>query len=75
MKSCQIVGVFWGAFTARFPDRNKANLRELMDWYLAGKLKPLVSKEYPLERAADALIDLAERRAQGKIVLVTGKGN
>ena len=73
LKSCQIVGVFWGAFTARNPGRHKEHLAELMDWYLAGKLKPLVSETYPLERAADALNDMANRKVKGKVVLVTGK--
>jgi NADPH2:quinone reductase len=71
LKSCQIVGVFWGAFTARNPARHKQHLAELMDWYLAGKLKPLVSETYPLERAADALNDMANRKVKGKVVLVT----
>jgi NADPH2:quinone reductase len=73
LKSCDIVGVFWGAFTARNPARHKEHLAELMDWYLSGKLKPLVSETYPLERAADALNDMANRKVKGKVVLVTGK--
>ena len=73
LKGCQIVGVFWGSFITRSPEHNRANLQELMNWYLAGKIKPLVSKEYPLEQAAHALNDLAERKVKGKIVLVTGK--
>ncbi len=72
LKGCQIVGVFWGAFTAREPKRNQANLAELMSWVQEGKLKPYVSKTYPLAKAADALNDIAARRAKGKIVLVTG---
>jgi NADPH2:quinone reductase len=70
LKGCQIVGVFWGAFTAREPARNKANLMELTKWVLEGKMKPLVSKTYPLARAADALNDMAARKVQGKVVLV-----
>ncbi len=73
LKSCDIVGVFWGAFTARNPARHKEHLAELMDWYLSGKLKPLVSETYPLERAADALNDMANRKVKGKVVLVTGR--
>ena len=70
LKSCQVVGVFWGAFTARFPKENRANIAELMDWYQAGKLKPLVSATYPFERVATALDDLTSRRVKGKVVLV-----
>jgi NADPH2:quinone reductase len=70
LKGCQVVGVFWGAFTAREPERHRANVAELMDWYRAGKLKPHVSATYPLARAADALNDMVERRVMGKVVLL-----
>ena len=72
LKGCQIVGVFWGAFTAREPERNQANIRELMAWYTEGKLRPHIFATYPLERAADALNDVAQRRVMGKVVLVPG---
>ncbi len=72
LKGCQIVGVFWGAFTAREPQRNQENLAELMRWVKEEKLKPTVSKTYPLARAADALNDMAARKVMGKVVLVTG---
>jgi NADPH2:quinone reductase len=74
LKGCQIVGVFWGAFTAREPARNEANVRELMTWYGEGKIAPHVSATYPLERAAEALNAMAERRVVGKVVLVPGGG-
>lgn len=71
LKGCQIVGVFWGAFTARDPKGNQENLAELMRWVQEGKLKPFVSKTYPLERAADALNDMMQRKVLGKVVLTT----
>ncbi|WP_422022967.1 NADPH:quinone oxidoreductase family protein [Pyruvatibacter mobilis] len=71
LKGCQIVGVFWGAFTAREPERNKDNLNELMTWFRDGKIKPHVSKTYALEDAASALKDMAARKVKGKIVLTT----
>ena len=46
-------------------------LRTLMQWHAEGKLRPEVSSAYPLERAADALMELAQRRAVGKVVLLT----
>jgi len=69
LKGCQIIGVFWGAFTAREPARNAANIKELMDWYVAGKIKPYVSSTYAFDQYTDALKELAERRAKGKVVL------
>lgn len=70
LKGCSIVGVFWGAFTEREPQRNAQNLRELMDWLAQGVLKPHISATYPLERAADALYDMLNRKVLGKAVLV-----
>jgi NADPH2:quinone reductase len=70
LKGCSIVGVFWGAFTEREPQRNAENLRELMDWLSRGILKPHISATYPLERAADALYDMLNRKVLGKAVLV-----
>jgi NADPH2:quinone reductase len=73
LKGCSIVGVFWGAFTGREPDVNARNLQKLGHWYEEGKLKPHVCKTYPLERAAEALNDIINRKAKGKIVLATGR--
>jgi len=70
LKSCQIVGVFWGAFVGRDPEANRRNTRELFDLFEAGRIKPYVSSSYPLERAAEALVEIAERRAKGKIVVI-----
>lgn len=72
LKGASVVGVYWGEFSRREPQANAANLRELIGWLRAGKIRPLVSATYPLERAADALADMANRRVQGKAVLVTG---
>jgi NADPH2:quinone reductase len=73
LKGCSIVGVFWGAFTRNEPRRNEANLQELLAWFKAGKVKPYISARYPLERAADALRDVMERKVKGKVVLTTGR--
>ncbi len=70
LKGCQIVGVFWGAFVGRENERHQRNVRELLEWYEAGKLKPRISVSYPFERVADALNDLDQRRVKGKVVLV-----
>jgi NADPH2:quinone reductase len=69
LKSCNIVGVFWGAAVARDPAGHQQNVRELMDLYAQGKIKPHVSARYPLERAGEAITHLAERRAVGKVVV------
>ncbi|QRF61662.1 NADPH:quinone oxidoreductase family protein [Variovorax paradoxus] len=71
LKGCAVLGVFWGAFTRNEPEVNAANLSELMQWVGDGRLRPHVSARYPLERAADALDDLVQRRVHGKVVLTT----
>jgi NADPH2:quinone reductase len=70
LKGCSIVGVFWGSFTSRDPKRNQQHLQELLNWYVTGKINPLISATYPLERAADALNDMMNRKVKGKVVLV-----
>ena len=71
LKGCSIVGVFWGSFTEREPQRNLQNIQELLALTAEGKLKPLISATYPLTRAADALNDMMNRRVTGKVVLLT----
>jgi NADPH2:quinone reductase len=69
LKSCQVVGVFWGAFTRRDPEANAANIAALMQLYGKGAIKPVVSERYPLARAGEAIARLAGRQAMGKIVV------
>jgi NADPH2:quinone reductase len=69
LKSCDILGVFWGAFTARNPKRNQEHLAEIARWVAEGKIKPYVSARFPLARAGEAIRMLADRKATGKIVV------
>lgn len=69
LKGASIVGVFWGQFTMTETALHIDNMRELIDWYAQGKLKPHVSQTFPLEKAGDALRLMMARGAQGKVVL------
>ena len=69
LKSCQIVGVFFGAMTARDPELRDAISAELIDLTASGKLKPHVSGRYSLDQAGEALRALMDRKALGKVVL------
>jgi NADPH2:quinone reductase len=69
LKGCSVVGVFWGAFTAREPETNVKNFEQLFEWYRDGKLRPLISHRFPLERAADALAAIVNREVVGKAIL------
>ena len=69
LKGAAVVGVFWGSFAQRQPQDNAANFQQLFDWFTEGKLKPLVSQVYPLSNAAQAINDLGQRKAVGKVVV------
>lgn len=73
LKGCALVGVFWGSFATQEAKNNQQNLTELTAMLTQGKLTPLISATYPLERAADALNDMMQRKVTGKAVLVTGR--
>ena len=70
LKVVSLVGVFWGAFAKAQPQRNAANMAELLDWYTQGRLRPHVSATFPLERYREALDAVMQRKALGKVVLV-----
>jgi NADPH2:quinone reductase len=70
LKSCQIVGVFWGDFTMRFPALHAANVAALMTLYLEGRIKPAVTERFPLARGAEAIARLGARQARGKVVVL-----
>ncbi|MBO9550551.1 NADPH:quinone oxidoreductase family protein [Pseudomonas sp.] len=70
LKGAAVLGVFWGAFAQRQPEDNAANFRQLFAWHAEGKLKPLVSKTYPLAEAGAAIEELGQRRAVGKLVVL-----
>ncbi len=72
LKSCQIVGVFWGGFVRSDPEGSARNERALFDFYGRGALRPRISARFPLERAGDAIAALADRRAMGKVVVTMG---
>ena len=69
LKSCDVCGVFWGAWTARDPKANAAHIATLFDLLHSGKIKPKVSATFPLARGGEAISLLAERKAIGKVVV------
>jgi NADPH2:quinone reductase len=69
LKSCQIVGVFFGAMTMREPELRDSISAELIDLTASGKLTPHVSGRYRLEQAGEALRLLMDRKVMGKVVI------
>lgn len=69
LKSCQIVGVFYGAMTMREPLRNAEISDALIEFVANGDLQPHASATYPLERASEAMRAMMDRTAVGKLVI------
>ena len=69
LKGCDVVGVFWGAFTEREPAAQAANMAQILAWCAEGKLSSHVHAIYPLADTAQALKDIAARRIMGKAIL------
>jgi NADPH2:quinone reductase len=69
LKSCDIRGVFWGAWTRREPAIHRANTLQLAQWCADGKLSAHVHAAYPLAETAAALRALSTRQVMGKVVL------
>lgn len=69
LKGCQVVGVFFGAFSMRNPKASRQNLFDILGLIESGKLSPLVGACYAFDEYAEALRCLSERRATGKVVI------
>jgi len=70
LKGCAITGVFWGAFAEKEPKASFQNVMELLKFYKDGQMKPYIQKRFSLEEAPQALYDMMERRAMGKLVVI-----
>jgi len=69
VKNASVVGFYWGSYRRHDPERLSNGFEELFAWHRQGKIRPHVSQTLPLERAADAIRLLGERRVLGKLVV------
>lgn len=69
LKSCQVIGVFYGAMISKQPELLAEITRDLDGYMDAGDLKPFVSARYALAEAPRALRDLLDRKVTGKVVI------
>ncbi len=69
LKNTEVIGAGWGAYVMGKPDLNREIGAAVNRMVEDGFVAPIVGERFPLERAADALKTLDERRATGKIVL------
>ncbi|MFN3415990.1 MAG: NADPH:quinone oxidoreductase family protein [Caldimonas sp.] len=69
LKGASIVGVFWGEFARREPQRNARALAELAAWYAQGKIRPVIEHQLPMTDLLRAFELMASRQVRGKLVL------
>ena len=69
LNNLSVVGVGWGAFWLADPSYLQEQWARLLPHLESGALQPLVGTSYPLEQAAEALLELDERRARAKVLL------
>jgi NADPH:quinone reductase len=72
LKSCDVRGVFWGAFAGRDPKANAAHVRTLFRLWDEGRIAPRVSRTWPLAQGGEAIAHMAARQAVGKLVVTMG---
>lgn len=69
LKSVSVIGVFWGAAVMRDPAAHAKDMAELFALYAEGKIRPRISRTFPLERAGEAIAALSARDVMGKVVV------
>lgn len=72
LKSCDVCGVFWGAFAARSPHANQAHVERLFRLWSEGKIAPKVTETYALADGGKAIAKLGARDVIGKVVVKVG---
>jgi NADPH2:quinone reductase len=70
LKGASIVGVFWGDFTKREPQKSMAAMAELAQWYAQGKIKPVIDRTMPMSELKAAYAHMGSRAVMGKLVMV-----
>ena len=69
IKNYSIVGVHWGLFNKRTPEKVFKEHEELLSLFEQGKIKPLIYDEYDFEDVPETLNLLASRKTWGKVVV------
>jgi NADPH:quinone reductase len=73
LKSCDVCGVFWGAYAMRAPEANRDNIVRLFRLWQEGKISPRVTETFPFERGGDAIAKMGARGAIGKLVVAVSE--
>ena len=70
LKGASIVGVFWGGFAKQEPKAAAAAMAELAQWYVQGKIKPVIDSTLPMAELKAAYARMGSRSVMGKLVMV-----
>jgi len=69
LKSASIVGVFWGGFWRNFPDQNRENVNQLIQWAVSEQINPAITQVYEMGETAKALQSIENRKVLGKLIV------
>ncbi len=72
LKGCSVVGVFWGGFFRKEPDKNRKNFERLLDLLSDKSISPPIHCNYTLDKVGRALKEIMDRKVMGKIVIDVG---
>jgi NADPH2:quinone reductase len=72
VKNIDLIGLYWGSYSARNPAVIRDSYTKLLRWFEEGKLKPHVSHQFDLKDVAQAMDMLRQRKSTGKVVMTTG---
>jgi NADPH:quinone reductase len=70
VKNIEVSGLQVSDYRKRAPELMAQCMQDIFTMFEAGKLKPAATLTYPLDRFAQALQDIVDRRATGRIVLL-----
>ena len=70
VKNISVHGFYWGGFLGFNPAALTDSLAEVFRWYGEGRIRPHISHRLPLDRAAEALALLRDRKSTGKVVVL-----
>ena len=69
LKNISVVGLHWGAYASREPERIPEIFDALFALYARGAIPPVIFGRYPLERVPEALEALGARQTHGKVIV------
>lgn len=70
LKERSIVGVYWGDWTRREPEKHALNMADLAQWIREGKVKPAITERIGLAEVPSALKRMAKREVLGKVLVL-----